>query len=40
MPDEHYLLNHMSQLSSYLNRMGVVTILTHELPTLSLPDVT
>ena len=40
MPDEHYLVSHMSQLASYLNRMGVVTILTQELPTLAQPDVT
>ena len=35
MPDEEYLVSHMHQLASYLNRMGVVTILTNELPTLT-----
>jgi circadian clock protein KaiC len=35
MPDEDYLVGHMHQLTSYLNRMGVVTILTEELPLLT-----
>jgi circadian clock protein KaiC len=40
MPDEHFLVSHMSQLGSYLNRMGVVTLLTQEIPTLSERDET
>ena len=35
MPDEDFLVTHMHQLASYLNRMGVVTILTNELATLT-----
>ncbi len=35
MPDEDYLVAHMHQLASYLNRMGVTTIVTNELPTLT-----
>ena len=35
MPDEDYLVGHMLQLTSYLNRMGVTTILTEELPLLT-----
>ncbi len=35
MPDEDYLVGHMLQLTSYLNRMGVATILTEELPLLT-----
>ncbi|HEX8199549.1 MAG TPA: ATPase domain-containing protein [Isosphaeraceae bacterium] len=38
MPDEQFLVSHMSQLTSYLNRMGVATILTQELPTLTQAD--
>ncbi len=34
MPDEDFLVTHMHQLTSYLNRMGVVTLLTTEQPTL------
>jgi circadian clock protein KaiC len=35
MPDEDYLVGHMLQLTSYLSRMGVATILTEELPLLT-----
>lgn len=35
MPEEDYLVGHMHQLTGYLNRMGVATILTNELPTLT-----
>ena len=35
MPDEDYLVGHMHQLASYLNRMGVITLLTNEMPTLT-----
>ena len=35
MPDEDYLVTHIHQLVGYLNRMGVVTILTNELPTVT-----
>jgi circadian clock protein KaiC len=38
MPDEKFLVSHMSQLVSYLNRMGVATLLTQELPTLTARD--
>jgi circadian clock protein KaiC len=35
MPDEEYLVGHMHQLAGYLNRMGIVTVLTNELATLT-----
>ncbi|QDV39592.1 ATPase domain-containing protein [Tautonia plasticadhaerens] len=38
MPDESCLVSHVSQLASYLNRMGVATLLTLELPTLNQSD--
>ena len=35
MPDERYLVTHMHQLSSYLNRMGVTTLLINEVSNLT-----
>jgi circadian clock protein KaiC len=35
MPEEDYLVSHMHQLTSYLKRMGVATILTNEMATLT-----
>jgi circadian clock protein KaiC len=35
MPDEHYLVGHMHQLVSYLNRMGVASLLINEVSNLT-----
>lgn len=35
MPDEEYLTGHMHQLTAYLNRMGVTTILVNEVSNLT-----
>jgi circadian clock protein KaiC len=35
MPDENFLVGHMHQLVSYLNRMGVTSLLTNEVSNLT-----